>query len=185
MNEKRKEALTLEIPAMAVEMMLTMIYEQNRMHGNLIDMFRRETDLKKRHKAYLDLREEMEEVCRNDCEKLKFIKEFADQTKTAVNIMLREKLESEEEDEDYWDMSDDEEDGQNMVIVDGEDLDILTGDVVMLADTVDELICAFEELMNGGTIPNKRLERMLYEAARCSEEAYTDLEETEFEKLCS
>ena len=64
----------IEVPVFAMKALCDMAREACNMHAGFICMFRQETELKKRHKAYLDLRDTMEKTCDRDMEDLIRIK---------------------------------------------------------------------------------------------------------------
>lgn len=57
---------TITIPVEAFEHMFVIMGALSQMHLRLINLYEIESDLKKRHKAYLHIREQAEEICKED-----------------------------------------------------------------------------------------------------------------------
>lgn len=144
-------------------------------------MFRQETELKKRHKAYLDLRDTMEKTCDRDMEDLIRIKEFVQGAERIIEFQAAE------EDADCEHCPDRESccmaDEYDMVIMSLEDLEILADDIIDLADTVDSLTEVFEALMSGKSIRGNDLQKILNDAQATAEKAMNHLENAETDSL--
>ena len=181
MRENVNDQKMIEVPVFAMKALCDMAREACNMHAGFIRMFRQETELKKRHKAYLDLREAMEKTCDRDMENLIRIKEFVQGAERIIEFQ------SEAEDADCENCPDREFCGMSeeydMVIMDLEDLELLADDIINLSDTVDSLTEVFEALMSGTSIRDCDLQKILENAQTSAEEAMSHLENAEADTL--
>ena len=181
MRENVNDQKMIEVPVFAMKALCDMAREACNMHAGFIRMFRQETELKKRHKAYLDLRDTMEKTCDRDMEDLIRIKEFVQGAERIIEFQAAE------EDADCEHCPDRESccmaDEYDMVIMSLEDLEILADDIIDLADTVDSLTEVFEALMSGKSIRGNDLQKILNDAQATAEEAMNHLENVETDSL--
>lgn len=181
MRENVNDQKMIEVPVFAMKALCDMAREACNMHAVFIRMFRQETELKKRHKAYLDLRDAMEKTCDRDMEDLIRIKEFVQGAEKIIEFQAAE------EDADCEHCPDRESccmaDEYDMVIMSLEDLEILADDIIDLADTVDSLTEVFEALMSGKSIRGNDLQKILNDAQAAAEEAMNHLENAETDSL--
>lgn len=165
---------TMEIPVNIMIAMCEVLEQSCDSHRELIDMFRKESELKKRHRAYLDLRDEMEEKCKADTKEISEIKAMAAGMKKMAEIEGKRCGQSAAHHKD---------EKKDRVIIEHEDLNIMIEDILNLSDTVDELVNVFEFMLNGGSIPEDDLDQILEEAADITEEVFERYEDADLEKL--
>lgn len=178
---------TIEMPTEIALALCQLIDDSCKMHEDFIKKFREESDLKKRHRAYLHLRDEMERKCDEDTDSIADIKELSKKMKQIVKFQdlansdpcanCPEKEECRRESEVAV------EEIEEIAIMGLDDLEGLLDRMIALCDTVDDLVSVFELLMNGESIPDEQLNGLLEDAVNTTEEVYEYLEESNLNDL--
>ena len=148
-----------------------------RMHLRLIDLHEEESRLKKRHQAYLHVRDYADQICEEDKEQVASIIDsiFPDvnlrdpksvipvETAAYFNPALCEKTADEHVDDD---------DDERLILVSTDTMDDMLEDMCSLGMAVDDLLDIFYTLMDGGDISSDDLMERMYHAEDTSEEVY-------------
>ena len=166
-----------------------------RMHLRLIDLHEEESRLKKRHQAYLHVREYSDQICEEDKEQVASIIDsiFPDvnlrnpksvipvETAAYFNPDLCQGCPGFDECKEYMgsvspiktveeDMNTDDE---RLILVPSRSMDDMLEDICNLGIAVDDLLDIFYTLMDGGDISGDDLMERINDAEDASEEAYT------------
>ena len=166
-----------------------------RMHLRLIDLHEEESRLKKRHQAYLHVRDYADQICEEDKEQVASIIDsiFPDANlrdpKSVIPIESAAYFDPDlcqdcpgfDGCKEYMDSAShvktadehvDEDDDERLILVSTDTMDDMLEDMCSLGMAVDDLLDIFYTLMDGGDISSDDLMERMYHAEDTSEEVY-------------
>ena len=162
----RESEKVIEVPISALLMLCDLARDACSMHAGFIQLFRQETELKKHHKAYLKLRDQMERMCDRDMENLIHIKQLVQSVEKIIELQAA----SDEGTERNSDKSAD-------ITLSLDDLEILADDISTMYEVVDQLSKVFGEMMRGYGIRGTDLRKILEDAEDAAEDAVSFLKD--------
>lgn len=166
-----------------------------RMHLRLIDLHEEESRLKKRHQAYLHVRDYADQICEEDKEQVASIIDsiFPDvnlrDPKSVIPIETAAYFDPDlcqdcpgfDGCKEYMDSAAhvktadehvDDDDDERLILVSTDTMDDMLEDMCSLGMAVDDLLDIFYTLMDGGDISSDDLMERMYHAEDTSEEVY-------------
>ena len=157
MREKEK---VIEVPVSALLMLCDVAREACSMHAGFIQLFRQESELKKHHKAYLNLRDQMESLCDRDMANLIRIRQLVKSAETIIGLQAA-----------CGDESGRNAEESSEITLSIDDLEALAEDITTMSEVVGELSKVFGEMMRGYGIRGTDLRNILENAEDAAEDA--------------
>ena len=186
------------VPAAVMEQLCGDLESLGGMLGELVNLYEKESRLKKHHRAYLHVREYADKACIRYKERMKEIaNHWADQKITCEDmgcknptndsyvedilkgeVMTEEAAEhSEEEPVEFSKLP------RGMVLMTSDSLGVMHDDVICLTEGLDTMVALFKAVMAGCPISKTDMESVLNMTSAMSEEIFNRWEEAEMIEL--